>query len=154
MKKRLKQSIFITQTIRELTSQESYFRKEVSSILNLEMDQCTVSYIPKIFSKDNLSRPLILRKETVLKIEKKHGKININNLLINAHNWDMAVKNVDAVPEKICLIKQIPHSDNILIIGAFRENGFFVLSHYEVQIVQDNQLKSLLGRGDYFRRGA
>jgi hypothetical protein len=39
-------------------------------------------------------------------------------------------------------------------MGAIRRNGFFTLSHYEVEIVRDNQLKSLLGRGDVFRKDA
>ena len=59
---------------------------------------------------------------------------------------------MDRVSGKICLIKEIPGSENILLIAALRANGYFVLSHYEVEILKDNQLKSLLGSGDVFRK--
>lgn len=50
--------------------------------------------------------------------------------------------------DKINLIKNIPNSDNFLLIGAVRDNGFYIITHFETEVLQGNELKSLLGRGD------
>ena len=90
----------------------------------------------------------MLSKDIVLKIRSKHGDIDLANLLINAHDWDHVIKNLDRDKDKINLIKLIPNSDNFLLIGAVRNNGFFILTHFETEVMQGNELKSLLGRGD------
>lgn len=153
-RKQIKKSIFIHSTIRPLTSHEQNYIKGIKELLELETVIAPVSEMPTYISKDTISRPLVLTKEVMIKIEKKHGKINPENLIICAHDWDIIIKNMDNTPEKICIIKHIPYSNNILLIGAFRKNGFFILTHYEVEILQDNQLKSLLGRGDVIRKDA
>ena len=149
-----KKSLFQNKSIRILTRNESIYLKGTENILNLKIDQVTISYLPGHFSDDNISRPLMLNKETVLKIQDKHGEINPINLLINAHDWNIAIKDIDKTIGKICLIKEIPDSENILLIAAIRQNGYFILSHYEIEVLKDNQLKSLLGRGDVFRKDA
>jgi hypothetical protein len=149
-----KKSLFINKTIRNLKGNEIFYLQNLESLINEVKNFCTIGYIDKILSCDDKIRPLILSKEVLVKIQNKHGKINPVNLIINANDWDIAIKNIDRTLGKICLIKYVPQSDNILIIGAIRKNGFFILSHYEVEITQDNQLKSLLGRGDVFRKDA
>jgi hypothetical protein len=149
-----KKSLFINKTIRNLKGNEIFYLQNLESLIHEVKNFCTIGYIDKILSCDDKIRPLILSKEVLVKIQNKHGKINPVNLIINANDWDIAIKNIDRTLGKICLIKYVPQSDNILIIGAIRKNGFFILSHYEVEITQDNQLKSLLGRGDVFRKDA
>jgi hypothetical protein len=149
-----KKSLFINKTIRNLKGNEIFYLQNLESLINEVKNFCTIGYIDKILSCDEKIRPLILSKEVLVKIQNKHGKINPVNLIINANDWDIAIKNIDRTLGKICLIKYVPQSDNIFIIGAIRKNGFFILSHYEVEITQDNQLKSLLGRGDVFRKDA
>lgn len=153
-RKQVKKSLFISKSIRPLTTEESTYLKGVEEILQGKIDTAIISYVPKYISRDSTHRPLILTKEVVIKIRKKHGEINPINLIITAHNWDIIIKHMDNIPEKICIVKYIPNSDNILLVGAFRRNGYFILSHYEVQITQPNQLKSLLGRGDVIRKDA
>ncbi len=40
----------------------------------------------------------------------------------------------------------------VLLIGAVQVNGYFLLTHYETEVTNGNELKSLLGRGDFIRR--
>ncbi len=149
-----KKSQFLNESIRMLTEEESLYLNDTENVLRSKTDKAIISHLPGFFSDDNISRPLILTKETVVKIENKHGKINPVNLLINTHDWNIAIKNIDRINGKICLIKKIPYSENMLLIAALRVNGYFVLSHYEVEVLKDNQLKSLLGRGGVFRKDA
>jgi hypothetical protein len=50
--------------------------------------------------------------------------------------------------DKINLLKKVPNSDNLLVVGANRDNGFFTVTHYEIVPKSGNEVKSLLGRGD------
>lgn len=147
-KKIHKRSIFISTNIRELNSIELQFFPQAYRVLIRESDMEMIANIPPNFSVDEISRPIVLSKDIVIKIEEKHGKINITNLLINAHSWDIAIKNMDHNPNKINLIKLIPNSNNFLLIGAIRNNGYFILTHFETEVRYGNELKSLLGRGD------
>ncbi len=151
---KIKKSLFITKSIRTLYPQESTYLEDVSNVVHTKTNSATVANIPQQISTDNVSRPLILTKEVVIKITQKHGNINPINLIITAHDWDIIIKNIDNTAGKICIIKYIPNSDNLLLLGAFKRNGYFILSHYEVHITQSNQLKSLLGRGDVIRKDA
>lgn len=150
----MKKTLFKTKTIRALDTNELYYLNETEKVLTYNTLSAIIGRLPAIVSNDKISRPLILNKETVLKISKKHGTINPINLIINANNWDVAIKNIDNTIDKVCLIKYIPDSNNLLIIGAFRKNGCYILTHYEVEVTKDNQLKSLLGRGDLIRKDA
>jgi hypothetical protein len=149
-----KKSLFISETIRRLTHTEACFYSAAQTIVHLDIEEVTIGYIPTYFSDDQKLRPLILHKDVVHKIQKKHGKINVENLLINAHDWEIGVRNMDYVSGKINLIKRIPNSDNFLLISAWRENGYYILTHFETETLQGNELKSLLGRGDSFSRDA
>ena len=146
--KKLKQSLFLSKQIRDLNEVEEEFLQDLKDFINLKKDKCIISYVPQHVSSDRKTRPLVLSKEILIKIINKHGRIPVNNLLINAHDWDIVIQNIDRIKDKINIIKQIPNSDNFLLIGAVRDNGFFILTHFETEALQGNELKSLLGRGD------
>lgn len=154
MEKKNKKSLFISATIRDLSHNEKVFHKRVKQVIKHTSKEHVIGYVPGLFSVDGKQRPLILKKEVVDKVEFKHGNINIYNLLINAHDWNIGIKNMDYISEKINLIKLIPNSDNFLIISAYRKNGYYILTHFETEVLRGNELKSLLGRGDSFSRDA
>lgn len=149
-----KNSIFLSGQIRELSYTELCYIRDLEALLSKRSEQAIIAFLPTHFSVDQKLRPLILHTDIVYKIEAKHGKINPENLLINAHDWNIAIKNLDSNPLKINLIKSIPESDNFLLIGAIQDNGYYVLTHFEVESLKGNELKSLLGRGDVIRRDA
>lgn len=151
-------TVFTSPQIRPLTQQENGSLQSINSVLKGESKQANIANVPGFISQDGKSRPLILDGSIVNnKIIPKHGNIIPENLSINANDWDGALKNVRSFengvlgspnPDKINLIKKIPGSDNVLLIGADRQNGFFVLTHYEIKPINGNEIKSLLGRGD------
>ncbi len=146
--KKPKKLLFISKQIRDLNDIEQEFLQDLKDFINLKKDKCIISYLPKDLSSDSKIRPLVLSKEILIKIINKHGKIPINNLLINANDWDFVIQNVDKIKDKLNLIKTIPNSNNFLLIGAVKDNGFYILTHFETEVFQGNELKSLLGRGD------
>ncbi len=147
-----KSSKFESDIIREPNAQEEIFLKNFIRFMLEDLQNVIVGYIDKRISNDNKSRPLILTSKVLEKITSKHGEFTPINLIITVHEWDIAIKNIDHNENKICLLKHVPNSNNILLIGAYRKNGFYILTHYEVGLAQDNQLKSLLGRGDVLER--
>ncbi len=149
-----KKSLFISKTIRQLNKKEKQFLCDVKNVINLKSDISIVSYLPGYISSDRKVRPLLLSKDIVLKITVKHGYIHVKNLLINAHDWDYVIQNLDRDKDKINLIKLIPNSNNFLLIGAVKNNGFFMLTHFETEVIKGNELKSLLGRGDMISKDA
>ncbi len=146
-KQKFKKSEFISKQIRKLTRTENKYVINVLEITQGKVDKNIIAYIPDYISHDKKVRPLILSKDILVKIENKHGKIPIENLLINAHDFDHVILNLDNIEGKINLIKLIPNSDNFLLISAAMVNGFFILTHFETEVLQGNELKSLLGRG-------
>lgn len=157
MKKKIqetKRSRFIHKQIRLLNDNEKAFLAELKKVITLKVEQVIIGNIPSFFSTDGKARSLILHKDVVKKIQDKHGEIIIENLLINTHDWDIGIKNMDNIYQKINLIKLIPESKNFLLIGAEQRNGYFILTHFETEVLQGNELKSLLGRGDFFNRDA
>jgi len=146
--KKTKRLLFISKQIRKLTRTEDKYIINIFEILQGKKEQNIITYLPDYISYDNKIRPLILNKDIIIKIENKHGKIPIENLLINAHDFDYALINFDNIKEKINLIKLIPDSNNFLLISAIKINGYFMLTHFETEVLKDNELKSLLGRGE------
>jgi hypothetical protein len=143
-----KKSLFISKQIRKLTRTENKYVINILEIIQNKVDKNTIAYVPDYVSYDKKVRPLILDKGILIKIENKHGKIPIENLLINAHDFDYAIVGFDNVEDKINLIKLIPNSNNFLLISAIKINGYFLLTHFETETLQGNELKSLLGRGE------
>lgn len=138
-----KKTQFISTKMRDLTPEEVPALNKVNDIISGKSKTEVIAHTPDFASFDNKERPLILSKEIVAKI-KNHGDLVPENLVINANNWDYLIKNVDGNRDKINLIKKIPGTDNFLILGANRDNGFFTVTHYEVQARNSNKLKNLL----------
>lgn len=147
-------SPFISRPIRKVTHKERIYIKNLISVVKGKKEVNMIAKIPKIFSIDNKTRSLVLSKKILDKIENAHGKIVKENLIITANDWDIALKNMDQNQDAINLIKKLPDSDNYLVIGARRYNGFYTVTHHEVVSKNGNELKSLLGRGDLISRDA
>jgi hypothetical protein len=148
-----KKSLFISKQIRELNNVEKIYCNKLYKILCKESHTETIGYIPGCLSFDEKKRPLILSREIVDKIESDHGPICAENMTINVFDWEYATTNVLGNPDKINIIKNIPNSDNYLLIAAIRINGFFILTHFETETSGDINLKRLLGRGNIISRG-
>jgi hypothetical protein len=144
-----KKTLFHSPAIRALNNNEKIIYTKVKLVLEGKKKQNTIAILPTYASHDNKSRPLILHTDIVFKIEHGHGNIVLENLIINANNWDYIIKNVDGNKDKINLIKSIPNTSYFLTIGANRINGFFIVTHYESRPKTHNTLKNLLhNKGD------
>jgi hypothetical protein len=153
MKTKSTKTYFVSLQIRELTKKERLALDIVRDILCGRVDREVIGKIPACLSIDGVDRPLVLDKYIVDKIRRDHGNIIAENLVINVHDWDFGIRNVDRKPNRINLVKVIPGSNNYLVLAANRENGFYIVTHYEV--VSDkinNRLKNLLNRGSLLDR--
>lgn len=149
IKNKSKKSAFVSEAIRELNDIEEYYKYKISSMIIYDLKTCTLSLLPPFVSHDGKRRSLILSNNIIKKIENGHGKIIIENLIINANNWDYVIKNVKGNVDKINLIKLIPNSTHFLTIGANRINGYFIVTHYESSPKKHTTLKNLLqNKGD------
>ncbi len=138
---------FITKQIRLLKNKELAYLSRLKSIVLTSNTNC-IATLPSYASFDNKSRNLILSRNIIKKIERDHGSVVLENLIINANDWDYVIKNVDQNQDKINLLKLTPYN-TILLIGANRINGFFMLTHYEIiNNRKKDKLKNLLKRGD------
>ncbi len=151
--KKPKKSLFISKQIKDLNNEEKRHIKKLKKVLTKQSHIETIGYIPSNLSFDGKSRPLFLSREIVDKIELDHGPICPENMIINIFEWEYATTNVLGNPDKINLIKNIPYSDNYLLIAATRINGFFVLTHFETETKGNINLKRLLKRGNAISRG-
>jgi hypothetical protein len=142
-----KKTQFKTKHIRKLNNREKRIITKI--VLDLEnKNTCNIALLPSFVSNDNKKRLLILNNNIINKIEKDHGKIILQNLIINANDWDYVIKNVDKNTDKINLIKVI-NSKGLLLIGANRINGYFMLTYFEITTKNSQtKLKNLLQRGD------
>jgi len=148
MKTKSSKTYFASLQLRELTREERLALDVVRDVLCGRVDREVIGKIPACLSIDNKDRPLVLDKSIVNKIRGDHGNIVADNLVINVHDWDFGIKNMDKDPDKITLVKTIPSSQNYLIAGAKRDNGFFMVTHFEVITKFPRKLKHLLKRGD------
>jgi hypothetical protein len=150
--KKPKKSLFISKQIRDLNDKEKEYFEKLQKVLCKESDIETIGYITSDLSYDKKERPLVLSREIVDKIEGDHGPIPAPNMIVNIFDWEYATMNVLGNPDKINLIKNIPNSDNYLLIAAIRINGFFVLTYFETEANNGNNLKRLLDRGSVINR--
>ena len=150
--KKPKKSLFISKQIRNLNNKEKRYNKKLKRLLNKNIRIENIGYIPDYLSYDNKERPLILSREIVDRIENDHGPICSENMIVNIHDWEHATTHVLGNPDKINLIKNIPDSNNYLLIAAIRINGFFILTHFETEAKNGNNLKRLLDRGSVVNR--
>ena len=148
----MKKSQFTTKILKNLKDEQIFFSERVKLLLNRESALETLVHLPGNLSEDGKVRPLVLSLEIVDKIQADHGDILPENLILNAHEWEFATTNVDEKIDRINLIKRIPDSDNYLIIAASRDNGFYMLTHFETVSTNGNNLKRLLKRGSVISR--
>lgn len=59
---------------------------------------------------------------------------------------DYIIKNVDGKADKINIIKKIEWTNDFVLIGADRQNGYFILSNYEVKSRNSKRLIKSLSR--------
>lgn len=150
--KKPKKSLFISKQIRDLNNKEKRYNKKLKRLLNKETGIETIGYIPSSLSFDNKERPLVLSREIVDKIENDHGLFCSENIVINTHDWDYFILNFDKNIDRINIIKLIPDSDNYLLTVANRDNGFYMVTHFETVSSDQKNLKRLLGRGNVVSR--
>jgi hypothetical protein len=148
----MKKSPFIHQKISNLKPEDSLYLDNIKKLFEYISLMEIITYIPPELSFDKKIRPLFLSREIVDKIEYDHGSICIENLIITANYFEYATTNVLGNQDKINLIKQIPNSDNYLLITAIRINGYFTLTHFETESKNGNNLKRLLDRGNVINR--
>src|SRR3990167_8181220 len=140
---------FESGTIRSLTETEKFVRAKIDDLMAGKTITEKLSDIPSAVSKDGKIRPLILSHKILNKFVTYHGlNMSLDNLVINANDWDYLIKNFRGDENSINIIKEIPDSDNFLTIGARRQNGFFALTHYETITKSSNKLKNLLEKGE------
>ncbi len=135
-----------------MNNEQNFFCDRLKLLLTRESALETLVYLPGSLSKDGKERPLVLSLEIVDKIQTDHGNIIPENLIYNAHEWEYATIDMDNNPDKINLVKLIPHSDNYLLIAANRDNGFYMVTHFETKTTSNRNLKRLLGRGNVLNR--
>jgi hypothetical protein len=148
MKTKSTKTRFVSLEIRELTKEERKALDVVRDVLCGRILRDVIGKIPAFLCLDDKDHPLVLDKFIVDKIRRDHGNIVAENLVINVHDWDFGIKNMDKDPDKITLVKTIPSSQNYFIAGAKRDNGFFMVTHFEVITKFPRKLKHLLKRGD------
>jgi hypothetical protein len=147
-----KKTPFISKQIRPLNKMEMIYLYRLNQVINHKSNKESIAYLRCDVSIDNKIRSLIISRDIIDKIESDHGPICAENMIINAHEWDYCILNVDDKPDRINLIKIIPNSDNYLVIAAHRDNGFFIVTHFETESKNGNNLKRLLKRGNVLNR--
>jgi CRISPR/Cas system-associated protein endoribonuclease Cas2 len=150
--KKPKKSEFISKQIKPLNKMEMIYLHRLNQVINNKSEKESIAYTPSEVSEDGKIRQLIISKKIIDKIQSDHGKICAENMIINAHEWDYCVLNVDEKPDRINLVKIIPNSNNYLIIAADKSNGFFAVTHFETESKNGNNLKRLLKRGNVLNR--
>ena len=151
-KLKLSKTHFVSPQIRELVKEERQALDAVRDVLCGRVERGVIGGIPAFMCEDDKEHPLVLDKFIVDKIRRDHGNIMAENLVINVYDWDFGTKNVDKNPDKINLVKRIPNSLNHLVVAANRNNGFYIVTHFEVVTKSPKELKRLLKRGDVLDR--
>jgi hypothetical protein len=147
-----KKTPFISKQIRSLNKMEMIYLYRLNQVINHKSNKESIAYLPYNVSIDNKIRSLIISREIIDKIEFDHGPICAENMIINAHEWDYIITNVDNNIDRINILKLIPGSNNYLLIAANRDNGFFIVTHFETKSNNNKNLKRLLGRGNVISR--
>lgn len=150
--KKPKKSLFISKQIRILNNEEEIYNKYLKKVMNNISEIETIGYVLGSLSLDKKERPIVISREIVNKIEFDHGTICSENMIINIYDWEYAVINIDNKPDRINLLKIIPNSENYLLISANRYNGFYIVTHFETESKNGNNLKRLLKRGNVINR--
>ncbi len=148
-----KKPAFIHGPILPLNKREEMYLWKIKNIIKYKSTHENIGYVPESLSKDAKVRPLILSRSILHKIQSDHGHICPENMIINAHRWDYIVSYPYNNVDKIVLVKNIPNSRNYFVLAANRNNGFYIVTHFEVEAMTGKNLKRLLGRGNVLSRG-
>lgn len=146
-------SLFIHGPILPLRKNEEPYLWKLKDIIKHKSIYENIGYVPGSVSGDGKMRPLILSRKIIGKITYDHGPICPENMIINAHRWDYIVSYPYKDIDKIVLIKNIPNSHNYLVLAANRNNGFYIVTQFEVEAITSANLKRRLGRGNVLSRG-
>lgn len=122
-------TLFVSSAIRQIKANEESIYEKIKLVIQGDLDQIEISKIKGFVSQDGKERPLVFSSMIAQKIIRDHGIFPPENLFISATEWEYIIQNVDGNPDKINLIKKNPDSNNFLVIGANRNNGFFLLLH-------------------------
>ena len=102
----------------------------VEKIKLWEVEKWSIAQVPAIAFNDWKIRPLELTTDRYEKIFKKHWPFSHENFVATANEWDYLIKNLGGTEGHINLLKELPDG-KALLIGARRENGAFLLTHFE-----------------------
>lgn len=152
MKNRFGKSPFKSKVMRGLSPQEGLIRREIIKLDQGMVENVEICRIPGFVTEDGKERSLILNREILEKVTGDHGIFSFENLIISSQDWEYAIKNVRNISNRINLIKIIPGTENFLVVGAFRINGYLAVTHFEVISKNGRELKNLLEKGDTLDR--
>lgn len=125
----------------------SWVEKEYSDnydkIVSWEWDNLAVWKIDWSIAYDGKERPAIFSQAIKDKIDKDHS-LDKQNLLWTIDKPDYIIKDFDKEKypdrDKINLIRKIPWTNNFVLVSAERQNGFFILTNYEIHRNNANQM--------------
>jgi hypothetical protein len=146
----MSKSKFQSEIIRPLTKEEHVVLGKVELVVSGKSTNEILTTIPSFVSEDGKVRNLVLSNKIANKI-KEHGIIIKENLVLNATDWDYVIRNVAGVQERINLIKTLANG-GFIRIGANKDNGYFIVTHYENIVDKSQKLKNLLKKGDALDR--
>ncbi len=147
----MKSSKFKSGLFRKLNNDEYVYYVNFVMLLFGFIKKAAVGSVSGEISKDKKLRNIFLHQNILDKIFNKHGVFDIENVITTITDWNFIIKNIDKNQDRINIIKLI-NSTHYYVLGAIRENGYFILTYFEVEIFSGNELKSLLGRGDFLTR--
>ncbi len=153
-----KKTRFATGKMRKLRKKEGRRLQALNLLIFRKTRIAVVASIPAFVSSDGKPRDLIFSQMILDKVVRDHGEFIPENFVINANDWDAVLRNIldthtgERRSDKINLLKRIPRTGNYLLIAANKDNGFFIVSHFETLDSDGTKLKSLLGRGELFSK--
>lgn len=129
----------------DLSGVKEEYQRNYDKIVNREGDHLEVGRIDWKVAYDGKERPAIFSQAIQNKIVWDHW-LDKANLLATVNQPDYIIKNVDGKADKINIIKKIEWTNDFVLIGADRQNGYFILSNYEVKSRNSKRLIKNLSR--------
>ena len=129
----------------DLSGVKEEYQRNYDKIVNREGDHLEVGRIDWKVAYDGKERPAIFSQAIQNKIVWDHW-LDKANLLATVNQPDYIIKNVDGKADKINIIKKIEWTNDFVLIGADRQNEYFILSNYEVKSRNSKRLIKSLSR--------
>ena len=129
----------------DLSGVKEEYQRNYDKIVNREGDNLEVGRIDWKVAYDGKERPAIFSQAIQNKIVWDHW-LDKANLLATVNQPDYIIKNVDGKADKINIIKKIEWTNDFVLIAADRQNGYFILSNYEVKSRNSKRLIKSLSR--------